>query len=95
MEWAEGIIGDQYPTPDRILKHTEILIRDYLRLEMGGEPESTEVYDLFATEGGTAGMCYAFDSLQENFLIDKGTRWLSWCLSSLLILRFRNGAILI
>ncbi len=74
MEWAEGIIGDQYPTPDRILKHTEILIRDYLRLEMGGEPESTEVYDLFATEGGTAGMCYAFDSLQENFLIDKGDK---------------------
>lgn len=73
-EWAEGVIGDQYPTPDRILKHTEIMLRDYLRLEMGGEPESTEVYDLFATEGGTAGMCYAFDSIQENFLVDKGDK---------------------
>ena len=74
MEWAEAVIGDQYPTPDRILKHTEILLRDYLRLEMGGDPESTEVFDLFATEGGTAGMCYAFDSLQENFLIGKGDK---------------------
>lgn len=74
QEWAEGIIGDQYPTPDRILKHTEVMIRDYLRLEMGGDPESTEVYDLFAVEGGTAGMCYAFDSIQENFLANKGDK---------------------
>ena len=29
-------------------------------------------YDLFATEGGTAAMCYIFDSLQENFLLNKG-----------------------
>lgn len=29
-------------------------------------------FDLFATEGGTAAMCYLFDSLQENFLLDKG-----------------------
>ena len=29
-------------------------------------------YDLFATEGGTAGMCYIFDSLEENFLLHKG-----------------------
>ena len=29
-------------------------------------------FDLFATEGGTAAMCYIFDSLQENFLLDKG-----------------------
>ncbi len=73
-EWVEAIIGDQYPTPDRILKHTEIMLRDYLRLEMGGDPDTSEVYDLFATEGGTAGMCYAFDSLQENFLIEKGDK---------------------
>lgn len=29
-EWAEGVIGDQYPVPDRILKYTEMLVRDYL-----------------------------------------------------------------
>ena len=28
-EWAEGVIGDQYPVPDRILKYTEVLVRDY------------------------------------------------------------------
>ena len=71
-EWAEAVIGDQYPTPDRILKHTEILVQDYLAQEMGGNVSCDGQYDLFAVEGGTAGMCYAFDSLQENFLLRKG-----------------------
>ena len=71
-EWAEAVIGDQYPTPDRILKHTEILVQDYLAQEMGGDVNCAGQYDLFAVEGGTAGMCYAFDSLQENFLLRKG-----------------------
>lgn len=33
-EWAEGVIGDQYPVPDRILKYTEMLVRDYLDQEL-------------------------------------------------------------
>ena len=72
-EWAEAVLGDQYPTPDRILSSVEATVRDYLRREMGGG-DDTSVYDLFATEGGTAGMCYAFDSLQENFLLNKGDK---------------------
>ncbi len=31
-------------------------------------------YDLFAVEGGTAGMCYVFDSLQANHLVRKGDK---------------------
>lgn len=73
-EFAEAVIGDQYPTPDRILHSAEALVQDYLRRAMGGAPDDKDVYDLFATEGGTAGMCYAFDSIQENFLIDKGDK---------------------
>lgn len=72
-EWAEAVIGDQYPTPDRILRYTELLVQDYLRQEMGGGSDDT-VYDLFATEGGTAGMCYVFDSIQENHLLNKGDK---------------------
>ena len=72
-EWAEGIVGDQYPTPDRILHFTELYVQDYLRWAMGGGND-TSVYDLFATEGGTAGMCYAFDSIQENHLVKKGDK---------------------
>lgn len=71
-EWAESVVGDQYPVPDRILKFTELLVQDYLAQELcaGNPPEGK--FDLFATEGGTAGMCYVFDSLQENFLLNKG-----------------------
>lgn len=72
-EFVEAIIGDQYPTPDRILHTTESLVQDYLRIAMGGGSDKA-VYDMFATEGGTAGMCYAFDSIQENFLINKGDK---------------------
>ncbi|MBR5277424.1 MAG: bifunctional aspartate transaminase/aspartate 4-decarboxylase [Bacteroidaceae bacterium] len=71
-EWAECVIGDQYPVPDRILKYTEIAVRDYLAQEMcAGRPPQGE-FDLFATEGGTAAMCYIFDSLEQNFLLNKG-----------------------
>lgn len=72
-EWAEGIIGDQYPTPVRILANTEKIIRPYMAQEMGRRnPDGGKDYDLFATEGGTAAMCYIFDSLQANHLLEKG-----------------------
>lgn len=73
-EWAEAVIGDQYPTPDRILKYTEMLVQDYLAQEMGNGVECNSPFDLFACEGGTAGMCYAFDTLQENGLLNKGDK---------------------
>lgn len=74
-ELAEGIIGDQYPSPVRMLKHTEIIVHDYLIQEMcGNKPTRNGRYDLFAVEGGTAAMCYIFDSLIENGLLKKGDK---------------------
>ncbi|MDE7426216.1 MAG: aspartate 4-decarboxylase [Muribaculaceae bacterium] len=74
-EWAEGIIGDQYPTPVRMLEHSESIVRAYMAQEMGNDaPGLGKEYDLFATEGGTAAMCYIFDSLQANHLISKNDR---------------------
>ncbi|MBQ8364690.1 MAG: aspartate 4-decarboxylase [Bacteroidaceae bacterium] len=73
-EWVESVIGDQYPVPDRILKFCEIAVRDYLAQELcAGRPPQGET-DLFATEGGTAAMCYIFDSLQQNYLLQKGDK---------------------
>ena len=72
-ELVDGIIGDHYPTPPRILKYTEMITRDYLRWAMGGGDDRTE-YDLFATEGSTAGMCYVFDSLKANYLLKPGDK---------------------
>lgn len=74
-EWAEGIIGDEYPTPVRMLEHTEEIIRAYMAKEMGNNaPGFGREYDLFATEGGTAAMCYIFDSLQANHLVNNHDR---------------------
>lgn len=71
-EWAEAVIGDQYPVPDRILKFNEIILQDYIEAELSYGKKVKGKFDMFATEGGTAGMCYVFDSLQQNFLIDRG-----------------------
>lgn len=75
FELAEGIVGDQYPSPVRMLKQTEAVVHDYLIQEMcGNNPVRNGKYDLFAVEGGTAAMCYIFDSLVENCLLKKGDR---------------------
>jgi len=74
FELVDGILGDHYPTPPRILKYTEMITRDYLRWAMGGAKDDETVYDLFATEGSTAGMCYAFESLKANYLLNKGDK---------------------
>ena len=73
FEMVDGILGDHYPTPPRTLKYTEIITRDYLRWAMGGGDDTT-VYDLFPTEGSTAGMCYTFNSLRQNFLLNEGDK---------------------
>lgn len=73
FEMVDGILGDHYPTPPRSLQYSEMIVRDYLRWAMGGGEDKT-VYDLFPTEGSTAGMCYAFDTLKQNFLLNKGDK---------------------
>jgi aspartate 4-decarboxylase len=71
-ELTDSIIGDNYPVPDRMLVHTEQVVHDYLMKEMcDGRPPSGK-FDLFAVEGGTAAMCYIFDSLLQNGLLKQG-----------------------
>jgi aspartate 4-decarboxylase len=71
-ELAEGIIGDMYPVPDRMLRHCEEIVHKYLDREMcDGRPPAGK-FDLFAVEGGTAAMCYIFDTLMQNGLLHRG-----------------------
>jgi len=73
-ELTDSVIGDQYPTPDRMLKCIERVVHEYLVQEMcAGQPPEGR-YDLFAVEGGTAAMCYVFDSLMVNKLLHKGDK---------------------
>jgi aspartate 4-decarboxylase len=73
-ELTDGITGDNYPVPDRILPCTEQIIRGYLGQEMYGGTLPEGGVSLFATEGGTAAMCYIFDSLLKNEVVGKGDR---------------------
>ncbi|MFC2050427.1 bifunctional aspartate transaminase/aspartate 4-decarboxylase [Chloroflexota bacterium] len=70
FEMVDGIVGDHYPEPDRMLINCEKIVHKYLEQEMFGG-NSPGKFDLFATEGGTAAMDYIFTSLMENRLLHK------------------------
>jgi aspartate 4-decarboxylase len=73
-ELADAIIGDMYPVPMRMGRHMEQVARAYLVREMCGDSPPAGTYDVFAVEGGTAAMCYIFDSLMVNGLLKRGDR---------------------
>lgn len=73
-EWTDGITGDHYPTPDRIMPYTEVITRKFLDWAICACNPPKATFDLFAVEGSTAGMCYCFDVLKNNFLLNKGDK---------------------
>lgn len=73
-ELADSVIGDHYPSPDRMLRHTEVAAREYLVQELCGGVDPETPFDLFAVEGGTAAMSYLFDSLVTNRILSPGDR---------------------
>jgi aspartate 4-decarboxylase len=73
-ELTESIIGCMYPVPDRMLRCTERIVHEFVAQELcAGRPPAGR-YDLFAVEGGTAAMCYIFDSLMLNRLLHRGDK---------------------
>ncbi|NUT39467.1 MAG: bifunctional aspartate transaminase/aspartate 4-decarboxylase [Thermoactinospora sp.] len=68
-ELADAIIGDHYPEPDRMLHHAERIVHAYLVQEMCAGQAPARPYDLFAVEGGTAAMCYIFDTCVINGIL--------------------------
>ncbi|MDF7669972.1 bifunctional aspartate transaminase/aspartate 4-decarboxylase [Orbaceae bacterium ESL0721] len=74
QEMSEAILGCNYPTPDRMLTMSEHIIKKYLIQEMGMRGISSDDFDLFAVEGGTAAIAYIFNSLKENHLIKAGDK---------------------
>ncbi len=71
-ELTQGVLGCQYPEPVRMLRHAETIMARYLAREvLGGVPPAGGI-DLFAVEGGTAGITYVFNTLRENRLLNPG-----------------------
>lgn len=73
-EMVDAILGDHYPTPDRMLVCSEKIVHKYFEQEMFAGNLPPGKFDLFATEGGTAAMDYIFTSLMENKLLHKGDK---------------------
>jgi aspartate 4-decarboxylase len=70
-ELTDAWTGDHYPDPPRVLKHCQDVVRAYLAEELYGG-KTPGVVDVFPTEGGTAAMCYLFDTLVTNGLLQRG-----------------------
>jgi aspartate 4-decarboxylase len=70
-EMVQGILGDHYPEPVRVLENAEKILGQYLVQELCNNQPPWGKYDLFVTEGGTAAICYIFNSLLENKILHK------------------------
>jgi aspartate 4-decarboxylase len=73
-ELVDGIIGDNYPQPDRMLRHVENVVNDYLIQELCYNEPLEGNFKTFAVEGATAAMCYIFDTLIANNILSKGDK---------------------
>ncbi|MGY8524321.1 bifunctional aspartate transaminase/aspartate 4-decarboxylase [Paracidovorax citrulli] len=71
-EMCEGILACNYPVPDRMLRTTEKIVKEYVHQEMIGTHPFEGEFDLFAVEGGTAAMAYLFQSMRTNGLLKPG-----------------------
>ncbi|MDA3861870.1 MAG: bifunctional aspartate transaminase/aspartate 4-decarboxylase [Melioribacteraceae bacterium] len=73
-ELTDAVIGNNYPEPSRCLMNIEKIINDYLQETLYNDVPLSSSTQVFPTEGGTAAICYIFDSLKKNGLIDEGDR---------------------
>ncbi len=71
-ELVDAVVGDNYPTPDRMLVHAEQVVRRYLDWAMCSNTPPSGKFELFATEGGTGAIAYVFKSLMANRILKKG-----------------------
>lgn len=72
FELVDGIIGDNYPMPDRMLVGAERIAQEFVLTELCQGDTSKGPFDVFAVEGATAAMCYIFDTLWSNHLLSHG-----------------------
>jgi len=73
-ELVRGVLGDGYPSPNRMLAHVERVLERYLVEVSGADEAPAGTYQVFGTEGGAAAMAYVFRSLQENGVIRAGDK---------------------
>ncbi|MDH4094546.1 MAG: bifunctional aspartate transaminase/aspartate 4-decarboxylase [Betaproteobacteria bacterium] len=73
-EWVDGVLGDHYPLPVRMLQHAERIVHAHLQRELFGGKVPEGRFELFAVEGASAGITYVFQSLAHAGLLEPGAR---------------------
>lgn len=73
-EITDAVIGNNYPVPSRCLIQIEKILNEYLERIMYGNEKLAQSTQIFATEGGTAAICYIFESLRRNHIICEGDK---------------------
>jgi aspartate 4-decarboxylase len=71
-ELVRGILGAGYPSPNRMLRHIELVMERYVVEVTGAGALPAGSLDVFGTEGGAAAMAYVFRTLQENQIVGPG-----------------------
>lgn len=71
-EWVDGILGDHYPLPVRMLAHAERILHAHIVAELFAGDAASGRFDLFAVEGASAGITYVFQSLIQSRLLAPG-----------------------
>ena len=71
-EWVDGVLGDHYPVPVRMLPAAERLVDAHLAAEvLGGDPAASG-FQWFAVEGASAGITYTFQTLVHSGFLHPG-----------------------
>lgn len=73
-ELVDGITGDYYPSPGRCLENTEKILNAYLQSTLYNGNNLSESTKVFPTEGGTAAICYIFNALHHNRILNEGDK---------------------
>ena len=72
-ELVDATLGDYYPTPPKMIPVNQKITQKYLdKVFFPNNTKPQADFDLFATEGAGAAMCYTFKSLRENKLLNPG-----------------------
>ena len=74
MELTNGIVGDYYPSPSRCLPLTETILNEYLQSTLYDGVDLKGQTQVFPTEGGSAAICYIFESLNHNHVLEPGDK---------------------
>ena len=71
-ELTNAVVGNNYPVPSRCLENIEQILAAFLQDTLFGDEDLADETDVFPTEGGTAAICYIFDCLKHNCLLEEG-----------------------